>query len=640
MGSRFIAWFQRASKPGMREIAIVIGIVHGIVYLFLIPPWQHYDEPGHFEFAWLLANHSSPIAPGVYQQAMRRELSASMIENDFYRALGPPPNLLLSDTRIDIGLSQINPRWLYYGFLSLFLRLSSGSDLGFQLYLSRFLSLILFLLCLLIAQRSIAALAQPGAPLTWMVPMSLALLPGFVDIMTAVNDDVGAATIFLGFLLVCILLIQKGFSWLWFGALLILAANSYWTKNTVTVAVVLAPIAILFSLFRERKRWLVWGIFGLVLVALILSVFRWGDAAYWHRIIPQDEKTRAVHTDAVIGKHVFRLSALPGEQMPRLAQIVPAEIKNDLIGKSVTLGAWIWASEAIPVKMLALTTDQETYSQVVDVGKEPAFFSFHTTVLAPTDHLNLVLAPFIAGVDHRIDVYFDGLVMVAGNFDENHLPIFDDPQALEGHWNGVKFRNLVRNASAESAWPWLRTWADRLLVENFPGRPSLFLSTTLDFRTVEFYFLSSFIRLFQTFWAYFGWGHVALLLPYAYRILFLITLTGMIGALVWVIRDRKRLNWNLLVFLGIVLIAVWSLAFMRGTGTLVDSRTQIPVARYAYPAIFPTMLVLNAGWLEIFRRLQARFRLPEFLLPVGFFAFFIALDVISILTILRYYWWS
>lgn len=638
MGSKF-SWIQRAARAGLRQSVVVLGLTHGIIYLMLVPPWQHYDEPGHFEFAWLVANHSNPVVSGVYQQGMRRELSASMIENDFFHELGPPPNLLLSDTRIDIGLSQINPRWIYYGFLSIFLRLSSGSDLGFQLYLGRCLSLILFCLCLLTAQRSIVALTRSDTSLTWMVPMSLALLPGFVDIMTAVNDDVGAATIFLGFLLVCILLIQKGFSWLRFGALLVLAATSYWTKNTVTVAVMLAPIAISFSLFWKRKRWLVGGIFGLILVALILSVFRWGDAAYWHRIIPQDEKTRTVQSNAVIGKHAFRLSASPGEQLPRLTQIVPAEIKKDLIGKSVTLGGWIWASEAIPVKMLALTTDEKTYSQVVNVGKEPAFFSFHTTALEPTDHLNLILAPFTAAVDHRIDVYFDGLVMVAGNFDKDHSPIFDDPHALEGHWNGVRFRNLVRNASAESAWPWQRTWADRLLVENFPGRPSLFLSIMLDFKTVDFYFRSASIRLFQTFWAYFGWGHVPLRFPHAYRILFLITLIGMIGGLMRVIRNRKRLDWNLLFFLGIVLIAVWSLAFLRGTGTLVDSRTQIPVARYAYPAIFPTMLLLNAGWLEIFRRLQARFHLPEFLLPVGFFAFFIALDMLSILTILRYYWW-
>jgi hypothetical protein len=50
------------------------------------------------------------------------------------------------------------------------------------------------------------------------------------------------------------------------------------------------------------------------------------------------------------------------------------------------------------------------------------------------------------------------------------------------------------------------------------------------------------------------------------------------------------------------------------------------------------MLLLNAGWLEVFRQFQAKFRLPEILLPIGFFTFFISLDVLSIVTILKYYW--
>lgn len=637
MESRFITWIQRAARPGLRQLVIILGIAHGLIYLILVPPWQHYDEPGHFEFSWLLANHPSAVLPGVYQQDMRRELAASMIENGFYHELGGSPNLLLKDVRIDVGLSQINPRRIYYVFLSLFFRLISGSDLRFQLYLGRFVSLCLFGLSLLISRRIITELTLPEHPLRWMVPASIALLPGYVDIMTAVNDDVGAAAIFIVFLLVSVLLIVMGFSWARLISLVILVAISFWTKNTVTVAVLLAPLPVLFSLFREGKRSLVWGILGLLLIFLALCVFRWGDAAYWYRVIPQGDRTRSLHSEAVIGKHVFRLSASPDEPLPRLAQIVPPDVKKDLIAQSVTLGAWIWASEPIKAQLPVLVTDHESFSRVVQAGTEPLFFTIHAAPLKPTDHLNLILAPFTAAVDRPTEVYYDGLVMIPGNFETNRPPNFDDTNAREGNWDGLEFRNLIRNASAEGAWPWLRPWADRLLVENFPGRPSLFLSTTLDFKTVEFYFRSSLIRLFQTFWGYFGWGHVPLMLPYAYRILFLITLIGLAGSLIVLFRNWKQLNWDLWLFLGIAMAAVWSLALLRGTGTLVDSRTQIPVARYAYPAIFPTMLLLNAGWLEVFRQLRARIKLPRFLLPVGFFTFFITLDVLSILTLIRYY---
>lgn len=632
-----IRWITHIRVPGIGGLLLILGLVHGILYLFLIPLWQHYDEPGHFEFAWLLANYPDQVRDGYYVQNMRRELAASMVEHEFYRDLGSPPNLLLQNTRIDIGLSQINPRQVYYRFLSLFLRPVTGSDLTFQLYLCRLQSLLLLLSSLFVARKIVTELTSHGHSLRWMVPLSLALMPGFVDIMTAVNDDVGAASVFLGFLLVSVVLILKGFSWARFISLVVLTAISFWTKNTVTVAVLLAPIPLLIALFQGRRRRLVWGILGLVTTALILLVFRWGDAAYWYRVIPQGESTRMLHSQAVVGRSVFRLSAAQHEKLPRLAQIVPDHVKKDLIGENVTLGAWMWASEPATIQSPMLVSDQNTYNKVVEVGTEPKFFAISTGKLKPTDHLNVVLAPFTSTVNESLEVYYDGIVLVSGKFSENAPPVFDDPNGLEGRWGGEEFKNLVRNASAENSWPWLRTWVDRFLVENFPGRPSLFLSTVLDYSTVEFYFRSTVIRLFQTFWGYFGWGHIPLLLPYSYRILFVVTVAGLFGSLVALIKNWKRLNWDVLAFLGLAVIAVWGLAALRGTGTLVDSRTQIPVARYAYPAIFPTMLLLNAGWLELFRQVQSRFKIPQIFLPIGFFAFFITLDVVSIVTIVKYY---
>jgi len=32
---------------------LVLALANGLLYLVLVPPWQHYDEPTHFEYAWL-----------------------------------------------------------------------------------------------------------------------------------------------------------------------------------------------------------------------------------------------------------------------------------------------------------------------------------------------------------------------------------------------------------------------------------------------------------------------------------------------------------------------------------------------------------------------------------------------------------
>lgn len=40
-------------------------------------------------------------------------------------------------------------------------------------------------------------LVSDGHVLRWMAPLSLVLLPGFTDLMTSVNNDVGAVVLFL-----------------------------------------------------------------------------------------------------------------------------------------------------------------------------------------------------------------------------------------------------------------------------------------------------------------------------------------------------------------------------------------------------------------------------------------------------------
>ena len=37
-------------------LIVFIAVIHGLIYVFLIPPWEHYDEPNHFEFVWAMVN--------------------------------------------------------------------------------------------------------------------------------------------------------------------------------------------------------------------------------------------------------------------------------------------------------------------------------------------------------------------------------------------------------------------------------------------------------------------------------------------------------------------------------------------------------------------------------------------------------
>ena len=73
---------------------LFLALVNGLLYVFIVPPWQHYDEPNHFEYVWLLADRSERPKPGDYDTGMRRDVARSMIEHKFYDGWGTPPDLI------------------------------------------------------------------------------------------------------------------------------------------------------------------------------------------------------------------------------------------------------------------------------------------------------------------------------------------------------------------------------------------------------------------------------------------------------------------------------------------------------------------------------------------------------------------
>lgn len=45
----------------------------GCSMFFSVPPWQHYDEPAHFEYAWLIVTRRGGLPlRGEFDQPLRR----------------------------------------------------------------------------------------------------------------------------------------------------------------------------------------------------------------------------------------------------------------------------------------------------------------------------------------------------------------------------------------------------------------------------------------------------------------------------------------------------------------------------------------------------------------------------------------
>ena len=602
-----------------------------------MPAWQHYDEPGHFEFAWLIANHSGRVEPGTYDQAMRREMAASMIEHGFFRNLNYRPNLLSTDEPIWIGISQITNRPLYYFLVALPLHVIPFTDITFQLYVTRLVSLGMYLVVLVASYGIVVELTPEGHPLRWILPLTLALLPAFADLMTAVNDDVGATAFFSLFLWASVRMIRRGFSLPRLMAVLFSCLACYWTKSTVAFSLLLLPIPIFLSMpGKVRRR--AWPVLAFLVISALFFIFDWSDPAHWLVLRTQTAPARIRSQSAPFGEYIFQLNGDSGFSQPQVIQILSPDNVKILRGHRVTLGAWIWGDQAGTASTPVLMDGEKLKSKEVPVTESPTFFSLTMRIDQHAGAVQIQLVPLLDGNNPDAKIYYDGITLVSGDFSEySDAPIFNDQSISTGTWDGKSIHNVIQNPSAEQAWPGLQPRLDTFLMANTPIPPSMILSSLLDWSSTRSYFQVAATFLFTSFWGRFGWGNIRILGENTFELAALGTALGLIGAGLLIWRKRKEIQWGLIILFGASLISVWGAALLRGIPAIIGADNYIPRARYAFPVIIPTMLILCAGWYEIIRLLNIRFHLNLKWGWIFYVSGLLLLDLLAIASIYRFY---
>ncbi len=117
------------ARPARRERVRLAGarcavaLAQGLLYLFLLPPWQHYDEPTHFEYA--CAVRTVGAAPrrgrdGPHPAARDRGFHGRV---EFLLESSAPRPAEQRSTKINIGINELHHPPVYYALLSVPLRL-------------------------------------------------------------------------------------------------------------------------------------------------------------------------------------------------------------------------------------------------------------------------------------------------------------------------------------------------------------------------------------------------------------------------------------------------------------------------------------------------------------------------------------
>ncbi len=251
----------RVRMEGFLLLLLLLGLVRGLLYMFLVPPWQGPDEPRHFEYARMIADNKRLVTMEDLSLPLQEAIIQSMAAHDFWRFgfayygydANDPPRLLEQVWPGDFA-HQIHQPPLYYVGAALAALAMPGDGVVNDLYAMRLYSLILGLIAIIIAARFAADLFPDDTYLRLGIPAFVAFLPMHMFIASVLANDILAEVAVSLLLWRTIRLLKHGFSMARALDVLFWMVLALFTKLTALVSIPIALTGLLLSLIRSNRR--------------------------------------------------------------------------------------------------------------------------------------------------------------------------------------------------------------------------------------------------------------------------------------------------------------------------------------------------------------------------------------------------
>jgi len=261
-------------------LLIALGLVRGLLYSALIPPWQGPDEPQHYEYIRLLHEKRRLLQWGDSVPAVEQEIIASMGQFDYWRTgryvyLGITFNEIWDGYAHDLQQPPL-AYLLYLGPL-----LIAPGDIALQLYLMRLLSVLLSLIVIVAAFVVASKLWAARPTLSWAISAFIVFLPTYMAMSGMVNNDHLAEAAVSLVLVFWVVAFRQGLSIPLAGALIAFSPIGLLAKRTAVVLLPVHMIAIVIY-FRLHHRRLFSGrniIITLCAGVLVLSLIFWAGSS-------------------------------------------------------------------------------------------------------------------------------------------------------------------------------------------------------------------------------------------------------------------------------------------------------------------------------------------------------------------------
>jgi len=622
---------------------LLFALITGSILYFAVPPWWHYDEPAQFEYAWLLANDPQSTHDDKGNPEFRRVLAKSLDEYGWYDVRNYKPKFESSDP-IWIGTSQVGDKITtgYYYFLSLPLRLLKNASVITQYQVSRLISLLIFLATIFLAVKISEMLFASGSPLRWMVPVFLATLPGFIDMMLSVSNDVAAVFSFSLFLYASIrLFYHRRVTLLSIILLLVALIFCAFAKNVTWFALVLAPLVIILRMVP--KRYYLWMAVVLITIFIILLPlsFDLQGAKGWFIQKATGTQSRKLVSEALDGRYAWSEKITPSKEDGVQGQCIAPDIFSNIKEKQITYGSWIWADSTLEINAPILRffdgrVVTETHSPEMSVSSTPRFFRFVTEVPDLATRVCVIINPKNFSNESN-NIYYDGFVLVDGVYSDS--PPYLNPDLPSVTWDGKPVQNLIFNGSYEQGGFRIKSWVEKL-AQKIPivkGRLSFTIFSLITPNSFGWFYKNSAEMMFRTFWADIAGNKVILPGRYTYQVIFLVFIIGILGALLSFWRNRSNFRWDVgLLFLSSIILIMGANLF-QSAAPLLESDAMSSFARHNFPIIIPIATLLCIGWREWLCRFDNYSDWNKGRSTAIFFTFMIGLLIGSLYSCLSYF---
>ncbi len=167
-------------------------LTQGLVRVAVVPIWAHYDEPTHYEYLrYVTIHHRLPI-PGEPDDAILHEIADTVDGAQIGGCESAPPGIPLCVS----PAHQFDEMPGYYALQALFQALINPASVPGRVVLARLISVALAVLTARLAYASVRQAFPQDMLLALSTALMMGIIPGYVDLMSALSNDVGAVAAF------------------------------------------------------------------------------------------------------------------------------------------------------------------------------------------------------------------------------------------------------------------------------------------------------------------------------------------------------------------------------------------------------------------------------------------------------------